>query len=757
MYPLFAEFVAGDRWQVCLADCPDYLSFETLADILYSEHLRGLEQTDVLIVRPRVDLPTSAQEVNADKVRALVKRAPHSSIHILSSNDYELRLSSNLNASAEDKLPNDAVRSACLKWLQDKELYHYVKHSSALFQARPNFVYRAPSQRHVNMFLRVGNVQRSRQVLDAFFFWMLPYLKGRDAILTDTWSISSIALNAGRFLERYWALLQIPPGEAGWRSDRRCRVDMLSAYPDDLLVVTPETRDVIRRVDEDGQRNVLVLLSAVATGNSLARLQEVVSQSQHREGEFAFLALYKLDATQKIPALCDLSSGVGEMKFAAITRGEVGDRTVIEIDRSTYFPLDIRETPLLISDAHAAPAKEFFTEYRNSSVVSLHKNAVDLSNQEHRHHGVYFDVEAMLATSRFNQKLRAAIATFLKPPALIVTPPHRAGKVLADKVAREVANKWRVMVEVFVHPDLRMPLDSTLEYLKATDSESVVLVVDDVSVTGQRLSRYQQSLRELKYSGQIVYLLGVARPDSDKNWTRRVNQLMFRTGHPEKHRVICIEKVIVPDWDRKTCPWCVELKALTQLVEQNRLDASTLSAVVQRLLLLERATVQRGLIDEAIWRPQGVSALQLTQNSIFIDTDTGPATEADVVASVAAALQQMRIMKSEDKRLEVTYPHVSVLDSENYFGMRFNDDLLRFAILRSAKAPELERWDGSAEENRSEKVHEFLQNHENREVFTLELAVARLARKVPQPDISADEWANMEGWPISLWRAFSAQ
>ena len=285
------------------------------------------------------------------------KRAPHASLHLLFSDHFQIVLSPNLNPSIKDKLPTSELKSECIGWLRDKELYKFIKQSRALFQAHAGFVYRAPSKRYVNMFLRVGNVQRTRQVLDAFFFWILPHLEDRTALLTDTWSISSIALNASRLLERYWR--NLPGRPKTQTSPTECYVDMLSSYPDDLLPVLPETQDILRRVSGNGVRNVLILLSAVATGASLQRLREAVADAQAREGEFKFLSLYKLDDNPDIVSLCDISSGIGDMKFTPVLREEIRDRTVIEIDRSAYFPLEIKETPLLIQNYHAAPSKEF--------------------------------------------------------------------------------------------------------------------------------------------------------------------------------------------------------------------------------------------------------------------------------------------------------------------------------------------------------------------------------------------------------------
>ena len=402
MQPLFAEFTSefvADRWQVCLADRHDYLGFGELAELLYSEHLRLLEQTDILVIRLRVDVSVSTETLASLDLAPLIQRVPRSSLHLLFSNNFEIILSDNRNGAVGDKLKDGQLRSEFLKWLQDKELYQFIKSSNALFQARENFIYRAPSKRYVNMFLRVGNVQRSRQVLDAFFFWMLPFLKGRNGILTDTWSISSIALNTARLLERYWAGLAAGTGAPNQPSELQCHVDMLASYPDDLLVLLPETRDLLRRAAGDGRRDILVLISAVATGNSLVHLREAVTQAEMRVGEFDFLALYKLERGVEISALCDISDGIGGMKFSAISREKAQHRTVIEIDRGAYFPLEVKETALIIKPDEAAPGKELFTEYKDTSVVALHRNSVDLASQELRHHGIYIDVEAMLLHS----------------------------------------------------------------------------------------------------------------------------------------------------------------------------------------------------------------------------------------------------------------------------------------------------------------------------------------------------------------------
>ena len=133
-----------------------------------------------------------------------------------------------------------------------------------------------------------------------------------------------------------------------------------------------------------------------------------------------------------------------------------------------------------------------------------------------------------------------------------------------------------------------------------------------------------------------------------------MRELRFRSGAQKQHDVICFEKIILPDWDRRTCPWCLESKSLARLAEQGRISGETQKEVIQRIMRLERSMNYAGLVEDAIWRPDGAQPLRVTMNSLFLDIGTEPCSEAAVIASVAAALQQMRNVTSDGMRLEAT-------------------------------------------------------------------------------------------------------
>ena len=201
MQPHFLRYECGGReLNVSLIDWPDYLTAAAVADTIYTEYPRQLHDTDILVVRPPAFEPLN-DKIHLAGAQPFAERAPRASLHLLASSSFAITLSRNLNAATADL--SGAMGPEFIGWLRESELRSYITRSNALLNARENFLYRSPSLSYVDRFLRVGNVQISRQAIDAFFFWMIPHLGNCGAILTETWSISSIALNASRLVERY--------------------------------------------------------------------------------------------------------------------------------------------------------------------------------------------------------------------------------------------------------------------------------------------------------------------------------------------------------------------------------------------------------------------------------------------------------------------------------------------------------------------------------------------------------------------------
>lgn len=765
MRPLVFRYErVGHISNVTLVDCPHYESYEHVARQLYSGFPKTTENTDILVIRPPVDRPVVATADETARLGDFLGRFPKASIHLLYSANFEIKLSENVNPLRRDSLIPPEIASGFLQWLRSVELRAYVQHSSAVFPTRQNFVYRSPSGRYVNNFLRVGNVQMGRQPMDAIFFWLLPYLKDVGGILTETWSISSLALNAARLVERYAPNTHSP-----------FRVDMLSAYFDGSPDVAMQVGEPLTRVT-NYRRATLVLFSTVMTGESVRRLREEIRRASPGDMAVNIVALYRLNEQVALPSLCDLFGSEGDPDFNAANEAPAGT-TVIDIDRHTYFPLQIEETAIPISASAARPAYSFFNRYKGTDAICLHRDSVDLNGQPYRHHGIFVDVLKLLETRAFTERLTAHLSKIPHRPALIVAPPHEAGAQLSNFASAQMQQKFGAPIEPLIHQDLH-PESSDIpkDIIRALGHNEIILIIDDVSVTGQRLSRYQEHLRKLGFQGQLYYLIGVARPESDAQWTRRERDLTFRVGVNREawHKVFWVEKLILPDWTRYSCPWCKETDLLSRYFEARDAFAIAAPVLIERLRSLENSRVGHGLIRNAFWRSNPADSVGLTMNSLFLEHDG--ATDADIIAAVCASLQHLRTVGGRAKRsrlpshlpprvrdlldrcldyiwppnspilrLESTYPHVTVIDSADYFGETFNDAVLRLAIIRAANRAELERWKDRAEEARRRTCREYLlRPGATDDVFRFELMVAMQEGKIPRPSLSASDQSQLK-------------
>ncbi len=188
-----------------------FVSFErhrTLSDIasiLYSDEYRSdIDACTALILRPPVDVPINDLAILNIDCKRIIERFPLTPLYILYSNNFEIDLSNNLNFSAEEVSSIKEDKHDFIQFLRQKEMEKFITNSSAIIKSpTPKTLFRTPSQEYSHIFLRVGNIQKSRHVLDSIFFWTLPSLKEAGALLTDSWSISSIAFNIARLLSRY--------------------------------------------------------------------------------------------------------------------------------------------------------------------------------------------------------------------------------------------------------------------------------------------------------------------------------------------------------------------------------------------------------------------------------------------------------------------------------------------------------------------------------------------------------------------------
>lgn len=716
MEPIFFDLEVGDESKrICLIDFPHSRTADPLTVLPVDRYTDHLEKTELVILRPAVDVPISKAGEYERVLVSLSRKTPRAEGYVLCSQNFKHQLARALVKGRHGNYSSQ-ILDTMLNDIREQEFQHYVNSSDALLSARDGFVYRAPSGHYVRQFLRVGNIQKSRQALDAVFFWMLPFLEDCRAIIVDTWSISSIALNAARLLERY-------------QGKMKCRVELLPTYFDGSPDSRTDAETLLRHTGQ-GAGSVLVLFSAVRSGRSLERLQEVFERIVPAE-KIRYLALYGLlDEFSPIKALCN-----GLQGFETVPR----EGTVIAIDPGSFFPVTARDKPLLIRRDNSRANRSFFRYYKGSKAIRIHRNVHDSLGQTLRHHAFDIDVESLLTKprflKRFHQKLQG-----LKQPSIVVVPSHDTGNLLGEEAIKFLAANRGQSPQLIDHPDLD-PQDQSLKKVFAKmDAQTEILILDDVSTTGQRLSRFQANLRARNFRGHLSYLVGVARPDDERVWSDRVRNL--RPGeHGQQNDIECVEKIVLPNWRADECPWCMEYRWLSDMIRNGKLCRASLDLALARQRRLETAADGEGLVDEVLWIVPGQPRPTITRGSIFLP-HVG-ATEADVVASVAGAIQRMRTDSEETRRLRADFPQPRLLSPSNYLGPspRFNEPILRMAVLRSTRRSELRRWDDGDEAQRSTYLRDDF--GDNQHSLALEMIVAISQRKFPLI-VTEDSDANIE-------------
>jgi hypothetical protein len=705
----YETVIRGRALRVLLVDMQEHVSPTRLAEQLYGQTRNELTVADVLVIRPPIDRPVADANEVVEHMQPVFERVAKLPVHLLTSKGFRHELSKNVHPDV-DELIADEERLELLTALQQIELAEIARQSKAVIDTRGATMFRTPSKSYCHRFLRAGNVQINRATLDVFFFWMLPWLQDCHAIVAESWTISSLVLNATRLLARY------SPDQG------RCKVEMLAAYYDASSEAEITAEAILERALHTSQGAALVVFSACMSGKAVSRLKAITERHCPAGLTARFVSLYNLAENLPIDCLCDLFRHMPADFFRHYEElpASPHEIRVIDIDRVTYFPSVIHEVKVSIQEADALPARQFFEDYGAANAFLVHRDSY-VAGQKYRHHAIYPEISALLKQDCFKERLRTKLAGLDKRPELIVIPPHGAGRELA-----EFASAFLGSIPVREHLDLVFPREPSaqeedlLRKLQAMNDSSAILVLDDVSVTGNRLSRYQRSLRDF-FRGQIHYFVGLARPEKLDSWTRRTRELRYRKGFALKHTVTTVELLVLPDWDEACCPWCAEQRLYRKLAFQN--------GELPALLARRNADLAASESLAFVAHPSDF-IFRLTKNSLFAPVDSSPAT---VFAAVCSALQQLRTESNATRSLaHHDYPQVNSLDPQDYLGTTFTDPILRVAILRATHRSELERVSAEHEAERGQAARLLLVSADATErCLAIELLLAMSLRKLP--------------------------
>lgn len=701
------------------------MSLETLFGEIYDLKLEGRLLTEMLVVRlpveenwnPQAFTAAEVKKPSAEKTRQLFShrgtddifaRVRDRAVHILTSQDGRHFLTSNINPHwADDPLERCAVTvDRALAAMRRAELEYILDRSRAVLTSPPGSMFRAPSGKLLRSFVRVGNIQYDRDAIDSVFFWLLPHLEGVGAILTDTWSISSVAFNVARLCAAHFG------------GPRRV-VEMLPSYNDGSPEAQARTRAIVERLDADcrvmncDQDVMLCLISATQTGSLAKHLTDIFQNSALRLRPRP-VALFALGKTE-IASLHDLAT---DHRFKPLEEGGEFASNPVNIDPQVYFPLRFEDSIIEIGKPLADRSRPFFDRYVGTGLIETHRTHSDSAGRI-RHHAIHLATERLVEVQAFVDAFRQKLTELLTPPKLIVSPPHAAGRALAE-LARDHFARASHLCPIFAHETLYLRAEDAelRQILGGAEETDSLLIVDDVFLTGSRLAQYQRYTRNEGYKGRIDYLVGIARPDASQVWDNAQRFLSFRAIQP-RHTLNCVEKVVLPDWREPDCPWCAELRLYSRWSQAAPLPEQLAS----RHEALQGA-VAAGLTNNLFLPMQGITPLALGPNSFF--TSQG-AHQAEVFAAVAASLQHLRTATITDRpRLGPRhFPVSTVLNHYDYLCAKWTDSILRATFLRAACADELTYADPNKEDARTQQLMDLvMQEGEGEHDIALEVLLA---------------------------------
>jgi hypothetical protein len=752
--------------EILIAQFSSDQSIESLLEQVYNGFPELRLRASVIVVRPQVTDVFSAADLETARAGKPRPQSPflealsaavieHQQferfrglpIMVLHGSHCVPTLSENINPLAESgELVDDHLTLAStLDDIRSAELRFIVDCSRALLRSVEGSYYEPPSHKPARSFLRVGNIQYSRQAIDAVTFWLLPHLRDAGAILVDTWSLSSIALNVSRTL-------------AAIRQEKPVPVEMLTHYQDATVERQAALTEVLDRLvaeagpARDHPLKVTCIVSATHSGSLVKVLQDQVELSSLWI-DLNFVAVFRLGETCALPALCDLSE---EADFAPLTDAEISDRAAVRIDPQIYFPLTYKEVLHLPLQTAAEPLKPLLELVRGHGIISVHRD--ESSDGPTRHHAIHIDTEKFVALPDVEARLKAAVSQLDPLPTLILTPRHSAARQMARIAAatvKDLTGRLPVHVE---HPSLQFEPETGREEankavrtaISTVAEQSSLLILDDSFITGARLAGYQTRLRRMGVGARLHYLVAIGQPDNLAAWADFRKKLSFRNRdartHHEANTVTALYEVCLPNWQNSRCPWCRE-----QVFYENlSLGGAGLPAAVDARLesLRDRDSGLRGNLFAG---EAGSSPMQLSEGSIFA---TSEMDQAEIFTAIAAAIHRLRVEPASGKAAlgHRRFPIATVLDDEHYLEKTFTESIIRASFLRAASCEELVHTDPDAEATRTQRIQRIMTSRDpNEHDLAVELVIAQAAQKCAILDaVSPSALPPLAGTLLSL-------
>ena len=633
------------------------------------------------------DLFTASRELE----ELALSRFPSAKSSLLFCSDYEHKLT-DMNGKTVPDFGKE------LEKIRNEELHKMVSDSGALYEGNRYHYFRLPSGRTADCFLRTGNCLAKMENAYIFSFWALPSLQQINLIICDTWSISTLGMLLARLGERY--------------SGERYECQYLSKYLDNDFESVYEVEEIL---DQAAYGNVvpLFLVSAVSSGRSLKTFTDAF-EIFTIDKKPKILVLYLMNGD--LLTSCQFKSNLDILcHFGPILEGKglqgftdefvlANDQQIFSIDAETYFPryFEAREREFKVVKFAKSP-KPFFERYAGLDLFSVCRyGASNKKLNARRHHSFHVDIHNLVKTEEFRIQVEDKLRELALRPTCIVHLEKPADKTMANVLKNVFSSQSQLVQTVCIKS--YQSIDSCDEILcELKKPEARIMFIDAMHISGQSTAQdFQQGLRNglktnksNKHNASIFYLIGLLRPDLTIKIANDVEKMIScccptRNG---KIRVAIVETVLLPNWDERDCPWCIERKLHSSLLQKHSRDMSDR----ERMYIEERKNLltncrKHGLKNELFFKRYPKHRFLFGESSLWFDTakvevNGRKHSEADVMLSVASALQYWR-----DDYLKLP-PAQYLLDQQTCFSVnKFNDSFLRTAIWRSLQRQEVDTF-----------------------------------------------------------------
>lgn len=576
-----------------------------------------------------------------------------------------------------------------LNTLREEELTSTALHSGAIYHQYGTIYFRLPSNEVCDFFFRVGNLLSNKDNLERLWFWSIPYLEGVREIVCDTWSISTLSAYMAMNLQSY-------------SDDGLVKWSYLAKYLEDDEEMTQQLKVALDRALLNKEK-VFILLSATASGRTQIAINKLINECG-LQSELAFvLTGYKLtDKPVDGQVLCDISTAlknIGLTGFKDVAR-IAPSRRIFDIDPKIYFPTFAEVATFQFRagvdvDTHTGRYRDFFEEYSGKNIFAVCKDGrTNRTLRTFRHHAFHVDIVKLFSQESFKLKLEAIVRecdTFTH----IVFHGLSSDRFLANLVCSQ-----KDLSIVFIEVASFENMEKNEAVVAALQSEnSHVLFLDALAITGEsRVAPFQISLRaysenmdisSIAASTNVTYIVGLARPSTEKKFQIWEEQLPQGTGSDNMKLKVCIvEKVILPDWGNGFCPWCAEARLLKSITGP-LVDSLSIAEREYLRKRVERISGANGMNADIYFNNRTDEKYVFNGGSFFLRIDKvaggkDSLSDADLACATAGAFQVWRSDASIGS-MSHYYLDAKILFESNWY----NETRLKAAILRSVRAHEM--------------------------------------------------------------------